>query len=392
MDPVERQVPLVDLRAQYESIREEIDPAVLRVLGSGSFVQGGEVRHFEQEFAAYSGAAHAVAVNSGTSALHLALLAAGVGPGDEVITVAHTFVATVAAILYAGAVPVLVDIDPETFTIDVERIEAAITPRTRAIVPVHLYGHPADMDAILEIARRRGLTVIEDAAQAHGARYKDRLVGGIGDLTCFSFYPSKNLGAYGEGGAVTTNRDDYDRSLRMLRDWGSERKYHHELRGFNYRLDEIQATILRVKLRHLNSWNHGRRDHAAAYTSALGNTGLVVPNEMPWAFHVYYVYAVRSGVRDELQRWLNARGIDTGIHYPIPVHMQSAYSDLGYRKGDFPHSELAAEQVLSVPLYPELLAAQREQVVAAIRCFSQSAARGSDALLGLTPLRTATVQ
>jgi Predicted pyridoxal phosphate-dependent enzyme apparently involved in regulation of cell wall biogenesis len=375
----ERVVPLVDLRAQYASIRQELDPEVLRVLGSGSYVQGEEGRLFEQEFAAYSGASHAVAVNSGTSALHLALLAAGIGPGDEVITVAHTFVATVAAILYAGAVPILVDIDPETYAIDVERIEAAITPRTRAIVPVHLYGQPADMDAILEIARRRGLTVIEDAAQAHGARYKDRPVGGIGDLTCFSFYPSKNLGAHGEGGAVTTNRDDYDRTLRMLRDWGCERKYHHLLRGYNYRLDEIQATILRVKLRHLDNWNQARRDHAAAYASALLNTDLVAPREMPWAFHVYYVYAVRSEARDELQRWLKARGVETGIHYPIPVHMQQAYSDLGYRRGDFPHSELAAEQVLSLPLYPELLPAQRQQAISAIHEFARASRAVADA-------------
>ena len=365
-------VPLVDLKAQYESIRQEIDPAVLRVLGSGSFVQGGAVRHFEQEFAGYAGAAHAVTVNSGTSALHLALLAAGIGPGDEVITVAHTFVATVAAILYAGATPVLVDIDPETFAIDVARIEAAITPRTRAIVPVHLYGHPADMDPIMKIAQARGLTVIEDAAQAHGAWYRDRPIGGIADLTCFSFYPSKNLGAYGEGGAVTTNRDDYDRSLRMLRDWGCEQKYHHKLKGYNYRLDEIQATILRVKLRHLEGWNQARRDHAAAYTSALANTSVVPPTEKPWARHVYYVYAVRSEARDDLQRWLKSRGVETGIHYPIPVHMQEAYSDLGYSKGDFPHSELAAEQVLSLPLYPELRPAQLQQAVAAIHEFARS--------------------
>jgi len=370
-------VPLVDLKAQYESIRGEIDPAVLRVLGSGSYVQGAEVRLLEQEFAAYSGARHAIAVNSGTSALHLALLAAGIGPGDEVITVAHTFVATVAAILYAGAVPVLVDIDPETFTIDVQRIEAAITPRTRAIVPVHLYGHPADMDPILDIARRRGLTVIEDAAQAHGARYKGRRIGGLGDLTCFSFYPSKNLGAYGEGGAVTTNRDDYDRSLRMLRDWGSEHKYDHELKGFNYRLDEIQASILSVKLRHLDSWNRARAEHAAAYALALAGTGLVVPTEMPWASHVFYVYPVRTGVRDELQQWLKSRGVDTGIHYPIPVHLQHAHVDLGYRKGNFPHSELAADQVLSLPLYPELQPAQREQVVSAIHEFVADSRAGA---------------
>jgi len=380
-------VPLVDLRAQYETIRREVDPAVLRVLGSGSYVQGGEVKLFEQEFADHVGAAHAIAVNSGTSAIHLALLAAGIGRGDEVITVAHTFVATVAAILYADAVPILVDIDPETYAIDVERIEAAISPRTRAIIPVHLYGHPAQMDAILDIARRHNLTVIEDAAQAHGARYKDRLVGSVGDLTCFSFYPSKNLGAYGEGGAVTTNRDDFDRTLRMLRDWGCERKYHHQLKGFNYRLDEIQATILRVKLRHLDAWNQARRDHAAAYASGLQDSAVVLPVEKPWALHVYYVYAVRSQARDELQQWLKARGVESGIHYPIPVHLQPAYSDLGYRKGDFPHAELAAEQVLSLPLYPELRPEQRARAIEAVRDFALEAAHRPVEVAGQATLR-----
>ena len=363
----ERVVPLVDLRAQYASIHEELEPEVLRVLRSGSYVQGEEGRLFEQEFASYCGARHAIAVNTGTSALHLALLAAGVGPGDEVITVAHTFVATVAAILYTGATPVLVDIDDETFAIDVSRIEAAVTPRTKAIVPVHIYGQPADLDPILDIARRRGLTVIEDAAQAHGARYKGRPVGSIADLTCFSFYPSKNLGANGEGGAVTTNRDDYDRTLRMLRDWGAEQKYHHKLKGYNYRLDEIQSAILRVKLRHLDIWNQARRDHAAAYTTALADSEVVIPHEMPWAYHVYYAYVVRSGMRDELQRWLKAeRGVETGIHYPIPVHLQEGYSDLGYRPGDFPHAERAAQEVLSLPMYAELESGQRERTIAAL--------------------------
>jgi dTDP-4-amino-4,6-dideoxygalactose transaminase len=363
----ERIVPLVDLRAQYTSIREELDPEVLRVLGSGSYVQGEEGRLFEEEFAAYCGARHAVAVNTGTSALHLALLAAGVGPGDEVITVAHTFVATVAAIIYTGATPVLVDIDAETFAIDVSRIEAAISIRTKAIVPVHIYGQPADMDAILDLARRRDLIVIEDAAQAHGARYKGRPVGSIADLTCFSFYPSKNLGANGEGGAVTTDRPDFDRTLRMLRDWGAEKKYHHELKGFNYRLDEIQSAILRVKLRHLDRWNQARREHAAVYTGELAGSEVVVPREMPWAFHVYYAYVVRSQVRDELQRWLKTeRGVETGIHYPIPVHLQEGYSDLGYHQGDFPHAEKAAQQVLSLPMYPELQSSQRQRTISAV--------------------------
>ena len=363
-------VPLVDLAAQYRRIGGEVEPEVLRVLASGSYVQGAEVRRFEEEFAKYCGARDAVAVNTGTSALHLALLAAGVGPGDEVITVAHTFVATVAAILYAGAVPVLVDIDPETYAIDVERIEAAVTPRTRAVIPVHLYGHPADLDGIYDVARRHGLTVIEDAAQAHGARYRGKRVGERGDLTCFSFYPSKNLGAAGEGGAVTSNRDDFTRNLRMLRDWGSEHKYHHQLQGFNYRMDEVQAAILRVKLRHLDEWNYKRRHHASAYTSALAELGMVTPVEMPWAFHAYYVYVVRSEERAELQGWLGERGIHTGIHYPIPVHLQPAYSSLGYRAGDLPHSEEAAAQVLSLPLYPELEPSQRDRVVEAMSEFA----------------------
>jgi len=363
----ERIVPLVDLKAQYESIRQELDPEVLRVLGSGSYVQGEEGRLFEREFADYCGARHAVAVNTGTSALHLALLAAGVGPGDEVITVSHTFIATVAAIVYTGATPVLVDIDAQTFAIDVNRIEAAITTRTRAIVPVHIYGHPADVDPIIDIARRHDLTVIEDAAQAHGARYKGRTVGGIADLTCFSFYPSKNLGAAGEGGAITTDNPNHDRALRMLRDWGAEQKYHHKLKGYNYRLDEIQATILRVKLRHLDGWNEARRRHAVAYTAALKGSDLVVPQEMPWAHHIYYAYVVRSQDRDELHRWLKAeRGVESGIHYPIPVHLQEAHRDLGYQQGDFPIAEQAAREVLSLPIYPELQSSQRDQAISAI--------------------------
>jgi dTDP-4-amino-4,6-dideoxygalactose transaminase len=330
-------------------------------------VLGPEVEAFEGEFAAYCGAAAGVAVNSGTSALHLALLAAGVGPGDEVITVPFTFVATAAAIGYTGARPVFVDIDHNTFTIDVTKIEKAITSRTKAILPVHLYGHPADMDPILEIAARHNLVVIEDACQAHGAFYKSRPVGALGHAGCFSFYPGKNLGAYGEGGIVVTNRPDLAREIRMLRDWGQDRKYHHVLKGFNYRMEGFQGAILRVKLRHLDRWTDARRDHAENYRRMLGDNGVLAPLEAPYAHHVYHVFAVRHADRDSLARSLHAHGIATGIHYPVPVHLQPAYADLGYRAGDFPESERAASEVLSLPMYPELSPTDIELVTAAVR-------------------------
>lgn len=347
-------VPYLDLKAQYQSIKPEIDAAIARVLDSCQFVLGPEVAAFEQEFAAYCGTAECIALNSGTSALHLALLAGGVGPGDEVITVPFTFVASVAAVTYTGARPVLVDIDPRSFTMDPSAIEAAITPRTKAILPVHLYGQPADMDPIMEIARRHRLVVIEDAAQAHGAKYKGRPVGSIGDMACFSFYPGKNLGAYGEGGAVTTSNPEYARTVRMLRDWGQDRKYHHQLRGFNYRMEGFQGAILRVKLRHLERWTEARRAVVRQYDELLADSGVETPTEMPLARHVYHVYTLRTDDRDGLQASLQAEGIQTGIHYPVPVHLQPAYADLGYGRGAFPRSEAAAEQVLSLPLYPEL--------------------------------------
>ncbi|MGA2346477.1 MAG: DegT/DnrJ/EryC1/StrS family aminotransferase [Candidatus Sulfotelmatobacter sp.] len=359
-------VAYLDLKAQYHSIKPEIDGAIARVLDSGQFVLGSEVAEFEREFAAYCGASHCIALNSGTSALHLALLAAGVGPDDEVITVPFTFVASVAAITYTGARPVLVDIDPQSFTIDVPAIEAAITPRTKAILVVHLYGQAADMDPIMEIARRHGLVVIEDAAQAHGAKYKGRPVGSIGDMACFSFYPGKNLGAYGEGGAVTTSNPEYERSVRMLRDWGQDAKYHHVLRGFNYRMEAFQGAILRVKLRHLERWTEARRALAGKYNELLGDSGVERPKEMSWARHVYHVYTLRSGDRDGLRAALQEDGIQTGVHYPVPVHLQPAYADLGYERGAFPHSEAAAKQVLSIPLYPELSPAAVAEVVAAV--------------------------
>src|SRR3954467_14516667 len=287
-------IPFLDLKGQYPSIKPEIDAAVHRILDSGQYVLGEEIELFEREFAAFSGADHGVAVNTGTSALHLALLAAGVGDGDEVITVPFTFVATVAAIRYTGARPVFVHIDPVTFTMDVNQVEAKITPRTKAIVPVHLYGHPADMDAILEIAERHGLKVIEDACQAHGAIYKGRPVGGLGHAGCFSFYPGKNLGAYGEGGMVTTNDPGMQKTMRMLRDWGQEKKYYHVLKGFNYRMEGLQGAILRVKLRHLRAWTDARQAHAAVYDRLLSDSEVEAPPVMPYSRHVYNVYTIRS--------------------------------------------------------------------------------------------------
>ena len=353
-------IPILDLKAQYLSIKDEIGRAIADVLEGGQFVLGREVSAFEREFAAYCGAAEAIGVNSGTSALHLALLAAGVGPGDEVITVPFTFVATAAAIEYAGARPVFVDIDPESYTIDVGRIEPALTPRTKAILPVHLFGQAADMDPILEIARRRNLAVIEDAAQAHGAEYKGRRVGGLGDIGCFSFYPAKNLGAYGEGGAAVTNNPARARQIRLLRNWGSEKKYEHNLRGYNYRLETLQAAILRVKLRHVEEWTEARRTHAAQYSRLLEAAGLGVPRQLPYARHVYHVYTVRSAHRSDLQQCLQEAGIQTEIHYPLPIHLQPAYADWGYGRGDFPVAEQAAAEVLALPVFPELT---REQII-----------------------------
>jgi dTDP-4-amino-4,6-dideoxygalactose transaminase len=359
-------VPYLDLKAQYRSIKPEIDQAIARVLDSCQFVLGPEVADFEREFAAYSGTSECIAMNSGTSALHLALLAAGIGPGDEVVTVPFTFVASVATILYAGAKPVLVDIEPRTFNMNPAALEAAISPRTKAIVPVHLYGHPADMDPILEVARKHNLVVIEDAAQAHGAKYKGRSAGNIGDIACFSFYPAKNLGAYGEGGAVTTRNPEYARTIRMLRDWGQDHKYHHLLHGYNYRMEGFQGAILRVKLRHLESWTETRRAIVKTYNERLAGADVVRPTEMPWARHVYHLYTLRADNRDALHAALLNEGIQTGIHYSTPVHLQPAYAALGYGPGSFPESEKAAGEVLSLPLYPELSDSQIEDVAKAV--------------------------
>jgi dTDP-4-amino-4,6-dideoxygalactose transaminase len=359
-------IPFVDLKSQYNSIKDEINTAVLNVLDSTQFILGDEVAAFEQEFATYCSAEHGVALNTGTSALHLALLAAGIGAEDEVITVPFTFVATVAAIAYTGATPVFVDIDPVSYTMDVNQIEKAITAKTKAIMPVHLYGQPADMDPIMEIANRHGLKVIEDAAQAHRSEYKGRRVGSIGDIGCFSFYPGKNLGAYGEGGMAVTNNPEYAQKMRMLRDWGQDGRYNHVMKGYNYRMDGIQGAILRVKLRYLDQWTDARRTHAAQYDALLADSGLKTPVAMPYGHHVYHVYVLRVPQREALQQKLNDRGIQTGIHYPIPVHLQKAFADLGHHRGDFPESELVAAEVLSLPMYPELSEAQINVIATAV--------------------------
>lgn len=359
-------IPFVDLKEQYVSIKQEIDTAVLKVLESTQFVLGEDVTNLEVEFAEYCNTEYGIAVNTGTSALHLALLAAGVGVGDEVITVPFTFIATVAAISYTGAKPVFVDIDPVSYTIDVTQIEQAITERTKAIIPVHLYGQPADLDPIMEIARRYGLVVIEDAAQAHRSEYKGQRVGSIGDLGCFSFYPGKNLGAYGEGGIVITNNPEYASTIRMLRDWGQASRYHHILRGYNYRMDSIQGAILRVKLRYLDTWTEARRSRAARYDKLLGHSNVVIPSVMPYSYHVYHIYAIRTAQRERLHQILHQQRIQTGIHYPVPVHLQPAYADLGYQVGDFPHAEAAAKEVLSLPMFAELTSKLQMQIAMAI--------------------------
>jgi dTDP-4-amino-4,6-dideoxygalactose transaminase len=364
-------IPFVDLKAQYQSIKPEIDTAVIGVLESTQFVLGSAVAAFEKAFAPYCQAEHAMGVSNGTSALHLALLAAGVGRGDEVITTPFTFIASVSAIDYTGAQPVFVDIDPSSFTIDPAKIEAAITPRTKAILPVHLYGRIADMDPILEIAKRHNLVVIEDAAQAHGAEYKGRRAGSMGDLGCFSFYPGKNLGAYGEGGAVTTNNPEYARKVRILRDWGAERRYYHDLKGFNYRLEGVQGAVLGVKMKYIESWTEARRTHAARYDDLLKDSAYDLPLTPAHLRHVYHVYAIRHPRRDALQSFLTERGIGTNIHYPIPVHLQRCFAELGHKVGDFPHAERAANDVLSLPMYPEFQPQQQDQVIAALHEWAQ---------------------
>jgi dTDP-4-amino-4,6-dideoxygalactose transaminase len=364
-------VPAGDLKLQYLAIQPEIDAAVREVLASGWYILGQQLEAFEAAFAAYCGVPHAVGVGSGTEALHLALVACGVGPGDEVITTPASAMATVSAIQMAGATPVFADVDAATLTLDPDRVAARITSRTRALLPVHLYGHPAAIGALAEIAQRHGLALIEDCAQAHGARSEGQLVGTFGVAGCFSFYPTKNLGALGDAGAIVTRDGALSERMRMLRNYGERpgTRYHHVIPGFNSRLDEVQAAILRVKLRHLDTWNEERRAIAAQYSTQIRSDGLSLPVEQPGARQVCHLYVVRTGHRDALRAHLAEQGIGTQIHYPVPLHLQEAVALLGGRPGDCPNAERAANEVLSLPIYPELTEPQRRHVIDAVNAF-----------------------
>jgi dTDP-4-amino-4,6-dideoxygalactose transaminase len=354
------------LKLQHASIAGEIDAALARVIRDASFVLGEDVAKLESEFAAFCGAEHCVGVDSGSSALELALRACGIGPGDEVITVANTFVATVGAIVATRARPVLVDADPDTYEMNIEAVRRAITPATRAIIPVHLFGQPADIEPLVDLARHSEITVVEDACQAHGAEYRSRRVGSLGHVACFSFYPGKNLGAYGDGGALTTDDPTIAERLRMLRDYGQTRKYHHQVIGYNRRLDTLQAAVLRVKLPRLDAWNAKRVQHAHLYNALLADAPVVTPVTPEDRTHVYHLYVIRARDRDSLQSHLTNRGIATGIHYPIPIHLQEAYAYLGYHQGDFPVAEKYATEMLSLPMYPELADDQIRYVADAV--------------------------
>ncbi len=360
-----------ELNRQYHSIKGEIDKKIQEVLDKGNMILGENVSCFERDFSGYCNTKFGIGVGSGTAAIHLALLSCGVSNGDEVITVPNTAVPTVSAISLANAIPVFVDVDPETYTINTKKIEEGITRKTKAIIPVHLYGHPCDMDPVLEIAEKHGLRVIEDACQAHGAKYKGRSVGSLGDIGCFSFYPTKNLGAYGDGGMVVTRNEELAETVRLLRNYGQTEKNVHKIIGFNSRLDEIQAAILRVKLKHLEEWNASRAGKARLYHKLLDDSVITRPVERKWARHVHHLYVVRSGKRNQLQEWLKSQGILTNIHYPTPVHMQEAYSYLGYGKGSFPVSERNAGEILSLPMFPELTREEIERVAAAVNSMKQ---------------------
>ena len=365
---MDKPIPFLDLKSHHAALRTELDRAIKEVIDSGAFAGGPFVEKFERDFAAYCGSRYAIGVGSGTEALWLSLLACGVGPGDEVITVANTFMATAEAITYCGARPVFVDVNETTYTMDPAGLEDALGPGTKVIIPVHLFGQPADMDPILEFARKHNLFVIEDAAQAHGAKYKGRTAGTIGDAGCFSFYPSKNLGALGEAGAIITNDAELQEKLRILRDHGQVRKYHHEVIGWNCRMDGIQAAVLSVKLPYLESGNSLRRTHALEYNRAFDGMGEVItPFEASYARHVYHVYAIRVEERDEVTRFLNERAIQCAVHYPIPIHLQKAYQDLGYKTGSLPISEKIAREFISLPMFPELTEAQINMVVLATK-------------------------
>jgi len=355
-------IPFVDLKEQYTSIENGVKLAIEEVFKKSQFILGENLRKFEDEFASYCGVKYGIGVGSGTEALHLALIACGVGPGDEVITVPNTAVPTASAISFANAKPIFVDIDPKTYTMDPSHLEEKVTPRTKVLMPVHLYGQMADMDPILKIAQKYKLKMIEDACQAHGAEYRGKKAGSMGDLGCFSFYPTKNLGAYGDGGMIITNDEKKAEKLRMLRNYGEVKKYHHRIKGFNSRLDELQAAILRVKLKYLSTWNEARRKNAKLYDELLTNDKIIKPVEADYAKHVYHLYIIRCKQRDELQKSLASVGVGTLIHYPIPIHLQEAYKNLGLKRGTLPVAEECADEILSLPMFPELKEAQIERV------------------------------
>ena len=370
-------VPFFDLTRQYKKIKSEILSATQRVYEKGRFILGEEVSAFEKAFSHYCGVRYGVGVGSGTDALYLALKAAGIGEGDEVVTVANSFVATALAVSYTGAKPLFVDIDPKAYTMDPNSLELLLKrekakksgQKIRAVIPVHLYGHPADMDSIMEIANRYDLVVIEDACQAHGAKYGRRKVGSLGAMGCFSFYPTKNLGGHGDGGMVVTDHQKYDQKLRLLRCYGERKKYQHILKGHNSRLDEIQAALLRVKLKHLDQWNEERRRKARLYTRMLSPLGLVCPSEKKGVRHVYHLYAIKMRKRDALQAFLKKRGIETLIHYPIPIPLEKAYQEMGYRRGDFPLTDQWSRKILSLPFFPEMKESEMEEVAQQIKMF-----------------------
>ncbi|HAM71018.1 MAG TPA: erythromycin biosynthesis sensory transduction protein eryC1 [Verrucomicrobiales bacterium] len=366
---MDTRVPYLDLAAQMKPLRAEIDAAIAQTLDRCSFCLGPDVEAFEREFAAAAGVPHCVAFNSGTSALHVAMRLLDIGPGDEVITTPYTFVATSWAISYVGARPVYVDIDPATFNLDPAKLEAAITPRTRAIMPVHLYGHPFDVDPILAIARRHGLPLVEDAAQSHGATYRGRPIGTFGVSSGFSFYPGKNLGAYGEAGALVMADPAHAARARALREHGSTTRYYHDEIGYNYRMEGIQGAVLRVKLRHLASWTEARRRVARRYHGLLAGTPLRLPVEAPGCESAWHLYVVRHPRRDALKAHLEANGVGCGLHYPLPLHLQKCYAPLGYKAGDFPVAEEAGRECLSLPIYPELTEGQQDRVASVIREF-----------------------
>ena len=362
------QVPFLDLKTQYKQIEKEVLPMITEAMSSASFIGGPQVTGLEQEFAEFCQSKYCVAVNSGTDALRFALIAAGVGPGDEVITVPNTFIATTEAISQAGARPVFVDILPDTYNMDPGLIEEKINSKTKAILPVHLYGQPADMDAILQIAERHNLMVFEDACQAHGALYKGKKAGSMGLAGCFSFYPGKNLGAFGEGGAVVTQDEKLAKHMSMLRDHGQEQKYYHAMEGFNGRLDAMQAGVLRLKLKRLEAWNKARRKNAALYNELLSQISeITTPVEADGVESVYHIYLILADDRDGLQKYLADKGIGTGLHYPVPLHLQKAYSNMGYSEGDFPVTEKVSKKLLSLPMFAELTREQIEYVCESIK-------------------------